>query len=142
MQKISIHSTEEMKQFGEKLANHITHATVVELIGDVGAGKTTLVKGLAKGLGVKEIVQSPSFTIFSHYEAENGLLLDHYDFYRLDDPGIVSYDLNESLTDPHTVTVVEWGESIEAMLPDKRIQITIIPTSDDTRELQLKGEEI
>ena len=139
MQKILIHSIEDMKAFGGKLAQYITDTTVIELIGDVGAGKTTLVKGFAAALGVKEVVQSPSFTILSHYEANKGLLLDHYDFYRLNDPGIIGYELQESLFQPKTITVIEWGQSVESILPDERIKITIIPTSDTTRELHIEG---
>lgn len=139
MQKILIHSIEDMKAFGDKLAQKITDTAVVELIGDVGAGKTTLVKGFAQALGVKEIVQSPSFTILSHYEADRGLLLDHYDFYRLSDPGIISYELQESLSQPKTITVIEWGQTVKTILPNERIKITITPTSDTTRELTIEG---
>ncbi len=110
-----------MRDLAQKLAGKLKGGEVLELIGDVGAGKTTFVKGLAKGLGVKEVVQSPSFTLFARYQAASGLSLHHYDFYRLDDPGLVAYDLSESLADPKAITVVEWADTVRAVLPEQRL---------------------
>ena len=90
-----INSTDEMIAFGEEIGRQISEGMVLELIGDVGAGKTTFTKGLAKGLGISETVQSPTFTISRVYEGEK-LTLSHYDFYRLNDYGIMEMELAEN----------------------------------------------
>jgi tRNA threonylcarbamoyladenosine biosynthesis protein TsaE len=91
-----INSEIEMKQLGEEIGHSLKGGEVLELIGDVGAGKTTFTKGLAKGLGVAETVQSPSFTISRMYEAGD-LTLSHYDFYRLNDAGIMAMEIASAL---------------------------------------------
>lgn len=108
---------------------------VIELIGDVGAGKTTFVRGLAEGLGIKEPVTSPSFTISKSYTLKNGGHLVHYDFYRLQDPGLMVEDLKENLT-KNNIVVIEWGESIANLLPKNRLTIKIKYT-DSGREIEL-----
>ncbi len=122
---VIIKSDHDMKQLGERIGRVLRGGECLELIGDVGAGKTTLVKGLAHGLNVDEDVQSPSFTLSREYEARDGITLAHYDFYRLHEAGVLGYELAESLADPMTITVVEWGETIGAVLPDERITVHI-----------------
>ena len=122
---MKIESEQEMLNFGKNFANK---ANVIELIGDVGAGKTTFVRGLAKGLGIKEPVTSPSFTISKSYALKNGGTLVHYDFYRLSDPGLMADDLKENLSNPKNVIVIEWGESIKDLLPKNHTIIEIKQT--------------
>lgn len=105
-------------------------AIVIELIGDVGTGKTTFTRGLALGLGIKEPVTSPSFTISKQYALPNTGRLIHYDFYRLPDPGLMSEDLAENLQNPNNIIVIEWGESIANLLPKNHHTIKIIYTED------------
>ena len=113
---------------------------VVELIGDVGAGKTTLVKGIGKGLKVDDDVQSPSFTISRTYQtARPDLLLAHYDFYRLTDPGIMADELDEVIHDKGVVTIVEWAEIVDQVLPEGHIRIMITPTSETARRVVVEG---
>lgn len=126
-----------MLQFGEKWGKKIAAPQVIELVGDVGAGKTTFVRGLAKGLGVKEKVTSPSFTISKSYTYKNGKTLTHYDFYRLQDPGIMKEDLEESVKNPDNITIVEWGESVSDVLPENHTIINIIYNDDGSREVIL-----
>lgn len=113
-----------------------TKAIVIELIGDVGAGKTTFVRGLAKGLGIKSPITSPSFTISKSYALPNnkGHLI-HYDFYRLTDPGLMVEDLTENLQNPSNIIVIEWGESISDFLPDDHATVKIDYSDNDTREV-------
>ena len=125
-----------MLDFGEKFAN--MGINVIELVGDVGAGKTTFTRGLAKGLGVTEPVTSPSFTISKSYACKNGKILTHYDFYRLNDPGIMSEDLSENLNSKNHIVVIEWGESISDLLPQNHTTITINLNDDNTREVTIK----
>ena len=139
--KQNITSTLAMQNFGENIAKKLPSGSVIELIGDVGAGKTTLVKGIGKGLGVKETIQSPSYTIFCKYDGSEKDL-HHYDFYRLQDPGLVSFDLEESLHTQNTITVVEWGDSIKGILPENHVTIRITPISDDERQVDIEGVEL
>ncbi len=137
MQTHQLTSTEATLSLGKKIGESLQGGEVIELIGDVGAGKTTLVKGIAQGLGVKEVVQSPSFTISSHYSARDDIRLHHYDFYRLQDPGLMGYDLIESLEGEGVVTIVEWAQTVENILPPKRKTIRITPVSEETRTIEI-----
>ncbi len=129
-----IHSETEMLEYGKKLGASLEAPVVLELLGDVGAGKTTLTRGIANGLGVTEAITSPSFTISKEYLGKNYRLV-HYDFYRLADPGIMSEDLDEAISDPNTITIVEWGESIRDVLPEDRKRIEIKYIDENTREV-------
>ena len=132
-----LRSEEELIDFGRELGEKITAPCVIELIGDVGAGKTTFTRGLAQGLGVAEPITSPSFTISKSYAYKNGVL-SHYDFYRLPDPGLMAEDLAESIADPHTITVVEWANTIQDILPPNRLIYEITTNDDGTRALTEK----
>ena len=138
-------TAEETQRYAELLGQRLHGGEVLELVGDVGSGKTTFVKGLARGLAIDEDVQSPSFTISRVYAARDGLELHHYDFYRLPDPGIMRYDLAESTGDNSAVTVIEWAETVESVLPEDRIVITFVyGHKDDERQvtIQSKATEI
>ncbi len=126
-----------MIDLGEKLGATL-NSHVVELVGDVGAGKTTFTRGLAKGLGVEQEITSPSFTISKSYAAKDGKVLTHYDFYRIGDPGLMSEDLQEKLSDENQILVIEWGESVANFLPADRITVTINYNDDNTREVIIK----
>jgi len=128
---IPIPTDNDMKTLGQKLGKQFRGGEVVELIGDVGAGKTTLAKGIAAGLEIDEDVQSPSFTISRTYDARDELLLEHYDFYRLHESGVMAYELSESIADPKTVVLVEWAETVGSVLPDERIVVRISYHPDD-----------
>ncbi|MBQ2643371.1 tRNA (adenosine(37)-N6)-threonylcarbamoyltransferase complex ATPase subunit type 1 TsaE [Candidatus Saccharibacteria bacterium] len=132
-----IKSEQEMLNFGKNFAKSLKNH-VIELIGDVGAGKTTFTRGLAEGLGVKEPITSPSFTISKSYPLPNhkGHLI-HYDFYRLPDPGLMLDDLRENLESPDNVIVIEWGKSIENTLPKNHTKIEIKYNENNTREISL-----
>jgi tRNA threonylcarbamoyladenosine biosynthesis protein TsaE len=134
---MNIASEQEMLEFGKSFKDQLSGAHVIELIGDVGAGKTTFVRGLAEGLGIKEPVTSPSFTISKSYAIPNGKTLVHYDFYRLPDPGLMAEDLEENLTDPNSIVIVEWADSVSNLLPKDHIKIEIKYNDDGTREVVL-----
>ena len=120
---------QELAQWGEALGARLKGGECIELVGDVGAGKTTLTKAIAKGMAIDEEVQSPTFTLSRIYETPR-LSLHHYDFYRLNEPGVMSYELAESISDPGAVTVIEWAETVASVLPAKRLIITLSYTPD------------
>lgn len=132
-----INSTEEMIEFGKEIGSNLEGGSVLELIGDVGAGKTTFTKGLALGLGVLETVQSPTFTISRVYEGDN-LTLSHYDFYRLNDYGIMKMELAENLSDPQNITVIEWAGELADILPEKHLRLIFESISEDKRLVKVR----
>ena len=136
---LHIGSEDDMKQLGEKLGNLLVGGECIELIGDIGSGKTTLTKGIAKGLGVTETVQSPTFTINRMYSTPSGVQLSHYDFYRLADPGIMADELYESLADKQTAVVIEWGEVVASVVPGGRLCIAFASPTAEDRELTITG---
>ena len=137
MMIIEVTSEQETKELAGKIAATLKGGEVFELVGDVGAGKTTFVKGLAKGLTVDDDVQSPSFTISRVYDARDGLQLAHYDFYRLNDPGIMANELSEMMHDPKTITVIEWADIVEGVLPENHFTITFESPSENDRKITL-----
>lgn len=124
----------DTEKLGGLLGSKLQGGEVVELCADLGGGKTTLVKGLAKGLGSKDTVASPTFTLKKVYKGREGVQVHHFDFYRLSEPGVVADQLEESLNDPKVVTVVEWSDSVKDVLPEKRLCIEFQPVATDPDE--------
>ena len=142
---IEVTNEQATKELAQKIGATLKGGEVFQLIGDVGAGKTTFVKGLAKGLDVEDEVQSPSFTISRTYDGRDDLQLVHYDFYRLNDPGIMANELAEMVHDPKTITVIEWADIVENVLPEKHFTISFQSPSENTRLItvpDLLGENI
>lgn len=123
--------------FGAALRGH----EVIELISDLGGGKTAFVKGMAKGLQIEDAVQSPTFTISRVYSARDNLELHHFDFYRLNEPGVVADELAESSQDPNAVVAVEWGDIVHDVLPLHRITVHFINTGETSRTITITTPE-
>jgi tRNA threonylcarbamoyladenosine biosynthesis protein TsaE len=136
---LEINNEDDMLALGESIGKLLHGGEVIELIGDVGSGKTTLTRGIAFGMGVAEYVQSPSFTISRLYEARDGLRLAHYDFYRLDDAGVMMNELEEAADDSKVVVVIEWGGVVKDVLPSDRLSVTITPLSEGSRKISCKS---
>ncbi len=136
--ELMTHSAEETMAKSEALGKWMNGGEVLLLEGDLGAGKTTFTKGLAKGLEIKRNVNSPTFTIIKEYQGR--LPLYHMDVYRLadseEDLGFDDYFEGEG------VTVVEWAHLIEEFLPEERLEIYIYHQGDDERKIVLtpRGE--
>jgi tRNA threonylcarbamoyladenosine biosynthesis protein TsaE len=107
------------------------------LVSDLGGGKTTFVKGLAHGLGSTDHVGSPTFTINRTYNCANGRTLQHFDFYRLNDAGIVANELAEYIDDRQVVVAIEWGDIVSNSLPTKlvRIRLDRLASNEDMRTI-------
>lgn len=112
---------------------------MIELVSDLGGGKTTFVQGLAEGFGYRGAVTSPTFTLSQIYPVTPSLELHHYDLYRLTEGGVLGEELLEDAGADHVVTVIEWPGLIEASLPDDRLLIEIELTADDERSLRFRG---
>lgn len=129
-----IASLEETEQFAYNLADLLEARDTITLEGDLGTGKTTFTKALAKGLGIKRTVNSPTFTILKQYEGR--LPLNHLDVYRLGDS---DEDLGwDELFYGDAVSVVEWAHLIEQDLPDERLAIEISREGEMERRFILK----
>lgn len=137
-----IYNEAEMKALGRELADAVKGGDIIELIGDLGSGKTTFVKGLADGLGIKDNVQSPSFTISQQYPTNKEATLVHYDFYRLSDAGVLEHELREYIGNPSYITVIEWGDIVKDVLPVDRLTMTIVSPDINTRRIIIESHGI
>ena len=125
---------EDTFAIGERLGKACKGGEVFLLSSDLGGGKTTLTKGIGKGMGSHAVVSSPTFTVSREYTCPSGLTLHHFDFYRLNEGGMVAHELSEVLGDETAVIVIEWGDVVEAVIPDGAIRIDISRSND--------GEEV
>lgn len=127
----------DTEYFAESLAETFTGGEVLLLHGDLGAGKTHFVKGLAKGLGIEEVITSPTFALHNSYSGR--LTLNHFDFYRIEDSEEVAIlGLDEFFYDKHGVCAIEWSENVNDLLPKHCIDVTIEKIDDNTRKITIK----
>ncbi|HEU4914358.1 MAG TPA: tRNA (adenosine(37)-N6)-threonylcarbamoyltransferase complex ATPase subunit type 1 TsaE [Candidatus Saccharimonadales bacterium] len=133
-------SSEFTEQLAERLGKALRGGEVIELVSDLGGGKTTFTRGLVRGLGSSDAVASPTFTISKVYDAGK-LQVHHFDFYRLHEAGIIADELAEVAGDPHAIVVVEWGDVVKHVLPQDHLTISITQEADGTRTLTFKGPE-
>jgi tRNA threonylcarbamoyladenosine biosynthesis protein TsaE len=127
-----------------KTRSAASEAQVVVLSGDLGAGKTTFVQAIARALGVKEMVQSPTFTVAKWYQTTHEQLssLIHMDAYRLEDIAeLKPLRFGEWLTTPHTLICIEWGERIKEALPKVVVHITLTQVGETAREVRIVTTE-
>ncbi|MFC7393531.1 tRNA (adenosine(37)-N6)-threonylcarbamoyltransferase complex ATPase subunit type 1 TsaE [Scopulibacillus cellulosilyticus] len=126
-------SPEETIKFAEKLAEHLSPGDVLTLSGDLGAGKTTFTKGIAKALGIKEVINSPTFTIIKEYDGGK-MPLYHMDVYRISDEEDLGFD---EYLDGDGITVVEWADNIASWLPDHLLKVEIEQLGEKKRKVSL-----
>ncbi|GEB11058.1 MULTISPECIES: tRNA (adenosine(37)-N6)-threonylcarbamoyltransferase complex ATPase subunit type 1 TsaE [Streptococcus] len=130
------HNEDELMAYGYRLGQKLQAGDVLVLTGNLGAGKTTLTKGIAKGLDINQMIKSPTYTIVREYEGR--LPLYHLDVYRIgNDPD--SIDLDDFLYGDG-VSVIEWGELLEEDLLGDYLEVVITPSGDGRQiELQTNG---
>lgn len=135
------HSPEETIALAEKIGRCLRAGDCIAYYGDLGAGKTTFTRGIAKGMGLPDEVSSPTFAIVNEYHGKGSLSLYHFDMYRiigsdeLETTGFYDYPMEES------VFAVEWSENIEDAFPDNAIRIEIERIDDDSRKITIEGDE-
>lgn len=143
--KYTSDSIKETHKISEKVLKGIS-CNLICLYGDLGAGKTTFVQGLAKALGVKKRVISPTFVLIREYRIKllypspiiHYSLLTHIDLYRVEsDKDVQSLDLSELWSDPKNLVVIEWAEKIKSILPKKRIDVKFSYVSQDKRRIEI-----
>lgn len=138
--QISTHSSEETERVAANIAKRLRGGEVIELVSDLGGGKTTFTRGLVAGLDGPDRVASPTFTISREYTGGR-LNVYHFDFYRLAEPGIIADELAEVVGDPEGVVVVEWGESVQHVLPADRLRVQISAKGETERQLKMSYPE-
>ena len=130
------HSKEETMQLAKRIADKLPNGITLTFSGDLGAGKTTFVRGLAEGLGIKEVVQSPTFNIMKIYLKGNRPLI-HIDAYRLADID-TDIGLDEYIGYETGITVIEWPMYIQKLIPDYSIEVEISNIGDDNRQIKFR----
>lgn len=133
---LSIGSLEETRALGIKIGEKVQEGTVITLSGDLGAGKTTLTQSIAKGLGITKTVSSPTFTICKIYYGR--LPLYHFDAYRLEGS---EEDLGfEEMIEGDGLAVIEWPQYIDYMIPEDVLNISILLTGEQQREMSFTAQ--
>ena len=136
------HSREETEKIGARLAEALTGGTVVAFTGDLGAGKTAFVSGMAHALGVEERVTSPTFTIVNEYEGGR-LPLFHFDMYRLDSADELFHIGWEDYLARGGVCAVEWTENVAEAIEDDAVRVSIVRgDGDDDRIITIEGVDL
>jgi tRNA threonylcarbamoyladenosine biosynthesis protein TsaE len=133
MCKFIVNSAEETMELAKKLGLGLQPGSILTLEGDLAAGKTTFTKGLALGLGIVDVIDSPTFAIVKEYEGK--LSLFHMDVYRLNGDSDIEFLLE--YFDREGVCVIEWASMIEQDLPEDRIEIRIERLDGDGREITI-----
>ncbi len=130
----------ETKELGKKYARDLKGGDIVCLSGELGAGKTTFVKGIAEALGISETIKSPTFTLMNIYHLSTpGARLMHIDTYRLkDESELVAIGIEDYLGLPEVITLIEWPEKISGLLTNLKIkQVNFNHLPDGTREIEI-----
>lgn len=133
-------SSENTARLGEQLGAKIRGGEVIELVSDLGGGKTTFTRGLVRGAGSPDPVSSPTFTLRNEYHAKD-LTIYHFDFYRLNEAGIMSDELAEVIGDQVGVAVIEWGEIVADILPTERLSIKLTAIGENDRKIEFSYPE-
>jgi tRNA threonylcarbamoyladenosine biosynthesis protein TsaE len=133
-------TAEETEALAEKIGRRLQGGEVIELISDLGGGKTTFVRGLVRGLGSSAKVSSPTFTISKLYKAPKHEVF-HFDFYRLPEAGLMAAELAEVTEDPSAIVAVEWADVVQHVLPASRLTVRIEQTPEGQRRLHFSCPE-
>lgn len=135
-QTLTTSSAEETEKLAEQLGQKLRGGEVIELTSDLGGGKTTFTRGLARGADSTSHVSSPTFKISNTYKAPKFDII-HYDLYRLPDAGLMQHELAEDIGDPQKVMVIEWSDVVRDVLPEKRLNIAMQTTGETTRNIMI-----
>jgi tRNA threonylcarbamoyladenosine biosynthesis protein TsaE len=132
-----IFSLENIDETAAKILESIADARIIAIYGDMGAGKTTLIKALCRAAGVRETVTSPTFALVNEYFSPEKGTTYHFDFYRITDPSEV-YDIGyEEYFYGGALCLLEWPELIEDLLPDDTLRFYLDVTDDGKRRLSI-----
>jgi tRNA threonylcarbamoyladenosine biosynthesis protein TsaE len=134
--KIISNSSDETFSLAKELGNSIQKKTIVALYGNLGAGKTIFAKGIAAGLGITDDITSPTFSLLEVYESN--ITLYHFDLYRIEDPNEFANLSFEDYWEGNGISVIEWAEIAEHILPQKRINVYIEYIDENRRSITIE----
>lgn len=133
-------STDETIEFGKEIASKLKAGCVIAIYGDLGSGKTTLVKGICSGLGVTQNVNSPTFTIINRYKTPH-LDIYHIDLYRLKNPTeVLGTGLTDFMGNDNSISLIEWPEIAEELLPENTVKIRLSHSVENENSRWIKLE--
>lgn len=137
MEQFDITSLHDLPRAAEAIIANAGDGGVVAFFGEMGAGKTTLIKEICRQLGVSDTVTSPTFALVNHYVSGSGNDIFHFDFYRIDKPE-EAFDLGyDEYFDSGSLCLVEWPEKIEGLLPPEALQVRIEATGPTSRKISI-----
>lgn len=137
--KVISDSEQTTKLIAKKYASSIKSPIVISLVGDLGAGKTTFAKGFAEGMGVKDVITSPTFTIMNEYEGSS-MPLYHFDMYRLssmEEAIGAGFEEYFNLKTLKGVVLVEWASNVEGLLPALHVEVLFKKLDENKREITI-----
>lgn len=138
--KYTVNNLEETKILAEQFASTLKKGDVVLLYGDLGAGKTTFTQFVFSALGVKEVVNSPTFAVLKTYKAGD-TTLNHFDTYRINVDEAIECGFDEVLADKDCITFIEWADMIKPLLPSNYVVVDIKTLDDTKRSIEIKRVE-
>ena len=138
MKIINTKSAEETQAFAKEFAKEFLNGGVIALSGDLGAGKTTFAQGFAEGLQIKDRIVSPTFLIIRQYPIPGKRsFFYHIDLYRMENINLKDSGLEEILSEPSNIVLIEWAEKISEYLPEKTKFIELLKNSDNSHEISV-----
>ncbi|HBT92449.1 MAG: hypothetical protein UV57_C0045G0008 [Parcubacteria group bacterium GW2011_GWD2_43_10] len=142
-QKFISKSAAQTKLLGIKLAKQLNGNEVIALVGNLGSGKTTFVKGLAKGLGVKDVITSPTFVLMKNYKAKHKTIKNfvHVDCYRIPGIELTAIGLGDFLNQADTVVAIEWAEKLPKKFKPKLVLNFVNTKQPNTRLIKIKSPQ-
>ena len=138
MQTHTSDSREQTQKIASDFAKQLKGGEVLCFYGSLGSGKTTFAQSIAKTLGVKENITSPTFVLMKKYKAKNKIEFYHMDAYRLSGPGeALDLGLEEIWADKNNIIAIEWADKISNILPEKKIDICFEPLGENKRKITI-----
>lgn len=134
----NLKNEEQTVDLGQRLAKKLNSGVFIALSGDLGAGKTVFVKGIAKGLNIKERVVSPTYTVMCQYFGDK--MLCHFDLYRVNEDDCYDMGFEDFFFDENVVSAVEWSERL-TVLPQAVLKVYIEKTGESTRKITIEDEK-
>lgn len=134
------HSADETIALGEKIGEKLSKGDVIAFKGDLGSGKTTITRGISMGLGLGDNVTSPTFSLVNEYRGKEKSLI-HFDMYRISNPDDVEFTGFWDYLEEGCILAVEWSENISDVIPKSSIIISFKRIDDNTREIEISGDE-
>ncbi|WPX09195.1 tRNA (adenosine(37)-N6)-threonylcarbamoyltransferase complex ATPase subunit type 1 TsaE [Anaerocellum danielii] len=137
MKEIMSYSYDETVSIGYNIGRNLFKGAIVTLEGDLGSGKTVLTRGIAKAFGIEDI-SSPTFTIFHVYEGKDGILVYHFDIYRIEETELEDIGYEEYFYGDGIV-IIEWADKLKRLRPKEYLKVEIQKIDEDVRKILITG---